>query len=261
MSKPSTRQVTPEERELRRKAAELVTLEGELAERELELVTLQNELRAFEIRYLRAVGALYAELDELEAQLAEAEARQHPKEHSFRQRATQARAKANESAHAVSTVPSTKEEDDFQPGNELKKLYREIAKRIHPDLATDEANRARRTRLMAEANEAYAAGDESRLRAVWDDWHSSPESVEGEGIAAELVRTIRKIHQVERRLAEIATALTELKQSELHRLRDRVIEAEAHARDLLAEMAEQLRRHIAVVRTRLARSSSTRTVA
>jgi hypothetical protein len=56
---------------------------------------------------------------------------------------------------------------------------------------------------------------------------------------------------VERRLAEIGAALVELRQSELYRLRDSVIAAEAQARDLLTEMADQLRREMAVARTRL----------
>ena len=63
---------TPEERELEKKRSELATLEGELAQRELELTTLQSELYAFEARYLRVVGSHYAELDELEAQIAAA---------------------------------------------------------------------------------------------------------------------------------------------------------------------------------------------
>lgn len=93
--------VTPEQRELERKGAELAGLECELAERERELATLQNELRSFEGRYFHTVGSLDAELDDLEAQLAEAEARQHPQERSYRERATQARAKAADSAQPV----------------------------------------------------------------------------------------------------------------------------------------------------------------
>jgi hypothetical protein len=83
---------TPEERELAKKRAQLATLEAELAQRELDLSTLQNELRAFEARYLRIVGVLYAELDELAARIAEAQARQRPSDptaHSARHKPEQ----------------------------------------------------------------------------------------------------------------------------------------------------------------------------
>ena len=109
---------------------------------------------------------------------------------------------------------------------------------------------------MAEANKAYAEGDEAKLTAILDEWHSSPEAIEGEGIAAELVRTIRKTHQVQQRLVDIAATMTELRESALHRLREDVTAAEGRGRDLLAEMAEQLRTAIAVARTRLTRLSS-----
>ena len=72
MSVGLTKWQTPEEQELSRKLAELATLEATLAQRELDLATLQAELHAFERRYLRTAGARYAELDEIEAQIAEA---------------------------------------------------------------------------------------------------------------------------------------------------------------------------------------------
>ena len=134
----------------------------------------------------------------------------------------------------------------------LKKLYREIAKAIHPDLATDEEERIRRQQLMAEADRAYEEGDEKRLRAILREWESSPESVKGEGPGAELVRVIRKIAQVEERLSTIEIEITQLKESDLYKLKIKVEEAEKERHDLLSEMAGQIDKQVADARNRLA---------
>lgn len=56
--------LSPEEEELAKKREELALLQAELAERELYLTDLRAGLSAFEGRYLREVGVLYAELDD-----------------------------------------------------------------------------------------------------------------------------------------------------------------------------------------------------
>jgi hypothetical protein len=240
---------TPEERELDKKKAELAILETTLAERELDLATLQGELRAFEARYLRTMGSLYSELDDLHARLAEAQARRHPRDREFRTHAEASRAKAEASAHAIEDALTSKR-NEFIPDDNLRKLYREVARRIHPDLSTNDVERRRRTTLMADANRAYAEGNEDELRKILDDWQSSPESVDGEGTAAELVRTIRKIHQVEQRLANISTEIQRLTSSELYDLKRQVEGAHERGRDLLAEMAGQLLEELEPLRSR-----------
>jgi hypothetical protein len=243
---------TPEERELDKKRSELGALETQLAQRELDLATLRGTLRAFEARYLRVVGRLYAELDDLQARFAEGEARHDAQNSDLHRRAAEARTRATESAEAVGAAIQREDEpDEFAPREDLKKLYREIAKLIHPDLTTDERERACRTLLMAEANRAYTAGDEVKLRAILDEWESSPDLVQGEGVAVELVRTIRKIHQVMRRVGDIEAETLELQRSEPYTLMRHVEAARARNRDLLEEMAEQLKEQIAVVRTDL----------
>lgn len=252
MSTDIARRQTPEERELGRKLAELAALEAELAQRQLDLATLQAELRAFEAQYLRIVGVRYAELDEIEAQIAEAQARLDPKENDAQQRARQARTHAQESAQAAGAAQESARQDKFRPSETLKKLYREVAKCIHPDLTTDEEERARRTELMAEANRAYEEGDEARLRAIRDEGEGSPESVKGEGVGAELVRVIRKIAQVEAALRAIQAEIARLTETALYQLKEKVEEAEAQGRDLLAEMARRLDQKIAAARQRRA---------
>lgn len=251
MKRGVTRRQTPEERELEKKSFELASLQAELAQRELDLATLHAELRAFEERYLQIVGVRYAELDEIEAQIAEAQTRLNPRDNKARGQATQARAKAQESAKATGAVQETEQPAKFKPSENLKKLYREVAKTIHPDLAEGESDRIRREKFMAEANRAYEEGDEARLQAILNEWNSSPESVKGDGPGAELVRVIRKIAQVERRLRAIEIQIAELEKSGLYRLKERVEEAEEQRRDLLAEMAATLDEQISEARKHL----------
>ena len=153
----------PEERELENKKAELASLEAELVQRELDFATLRTELRSVESRYLGTVGLLYAELDQIEAQIAEAEARRRPSDVGAQDHATRARTQAEESAQTARTAGESKS----KPTESLKKLFREVAKRIHPDLATNDDDRARRQKLMAEANRAYEEGDENSAREAY----------------------------------------------------------------------------------------------
>lgn len=245
-------QLTPEERELENKRAELAALETELLQRELDLATLRGELATFESHYLTEVGVLYAKLDEIEAKIAEARARLTPKDNMAQKQAAQARAQAQQSAQAAGAIQKLGEQKKFAASEDLKKLYREVAKRIHPDLATDEAERARRQKLMAEANSAYEEGDEAKLRAILDERATSPESVQGEGLGADLIRIIRKIAQVEKRLPVIEAGMAQLKASDLYHLKATVEEAESQGRDPLGEMASQVAQQIAAARNRLA---------
>ena len=104
---------------------------------------------------------------------------------------------------------------------------------------------------MAEANRAYEEGDEAKLRAILDEWESSPEAVEGEGAGADLVRAIRKIAQVEKRFGAIETEMEQLKASDLYQLKVKVEEAENAGEDPLAGMASQVEAKIAAERKRL----------
>jgi hypothetical protein len=248
MASNLTRTQTPEERELTAKNVDLAALKIRLAQRELDFATLRVELHGFEQRYLRIVGVKFAEVDDLEAQIAEALNRRSPSDETTRQRAEEARTKATESAAAAGAVEPQVPAEGFKPSDDLRRLYREIAKRVHPDLATDAAERAKRNEVMAEVNRAYANGDEARLRGILDEWVTSPDAVTGDGVGAELVRTIRKIHQVEARLARLEIEIAALNGSELAVLKARAESEQVNGLDVLAQMAEQLEEQIVQLR-------------
>ena len=67
---------------------------------------------------------------------------------------------------------------------------------------------------MQEINAAYEAGDQERLEELLRSWNVSPESVEGEGIGAELVRVIRQIRQTSQRIAAVRAELSELESTD-----------------------------------------------
>ena len=242
---------TPEDRELKKKQEELKTMESELAQKELDLATLLGELHSFEGRYLHIVGTRYSKLDEMEARILEAMAYQKPDDPEIQEQAAQARARAQESSRDAGITELLKDTKEFQPSESLKQLYRQVAKVIHPDLTTDEEERTRRQRIMAEANRAYEQGDENKLLSILHEWESCPESVKGDGPGAGLVRVIRKIAQVEDRLCSIEDEIACIKGYDLYQLKIKVDDAKKEGRDFLNEMALQIEKQISDAQKRL----------
>lgn len=246
------KKMTPEEIELEKKRAELSTLEEELALKELDLTTLQVYLEDLRRRYLRTVGVKLAQLDCIKAQIAEILARLDPKNEEVRKEADRSRTQAQESADATESIAAEEyEAEPFKPSEDLKQLYRDLAKKVHPDLSPDDQARERRHRFMQEVNQAYAEGNEERLRSLLHEWESSPDSVSGEGTGAELIRIIRQIARVHNRIEAISQEVENLKESELYKLKMRLDETQDEGRDLLSEMAAGVDGQIEDANTRL----------
>ena len=250
--KPAHQDLLPEEGELAAKREQLEALEAELAQGELELATLQAQLRSFEQEYLRVVGVRLARLDELEALIAEQAAREQPEDAPAMERAESARSQAAESAAALGDAEQREAaEPDFKPSEDLRKTYIEVSKAVHPDLTTDEDEKARRHEFMVAANEAYSRGDLEGLKGLLTSWRTAPEAVSGDDVGAELVRTIRKIAQVNARLVGIEKETEALRGSEVYQLQQRAQQFSEYADDLLREMAAELDEQIADAQQRL----------
>lgn len=234
MSINIVRQLTPEEEELGRKRDELAAVRAALAGRELELTDFRSELKAFEGRYLREVGALYAELDLWDARVAELEASLENSS-AASQRATRARKRADES-HEASHGEASKAQY-FKPTADLKSLFREAAKRVHPDFAKDEADRQRRTCIMAEMNDAYSRGDSEAIRQMLNNFSEADQSLLAESVGSQLIRIIRQIAEAKKRIAKIEHEIASLNASELAKLREDIEKATEQGRDLMAELA------------------------
>ena len=227
--------VTEAENELRQKRIALKAIEERLAQRELDLTTLQAELRIFEQRYLQVVGSRYAELEEIEAKMA-----------GLTSQINDAQAAEWDVADEF-TCGQTK----FQPTERLKKLYREVARRFHPDLAAGEEERAHRHQLMIEINRAYENGASERLQALLEAESAQAELVAGFDSATELLLLTQQLARGEERVAEIDRKVAEIVNSEIYGLKKRADSAEAAGWDLLTELVTQVERQIEKSRHRL----------
>jgi hypothetical protein len=224
------RKSTPEEQELDRKRVEYASLQSELIDRETELATLAAELHAFEIRYLEEVGPRMAWLDELVAERIAYEARRTPTDQEKQEEARQAREQAEETARANRSAHQEAESARKETVSEdLKKLFRELCRKFHPDLTTDEAEKRRRTGLMQEINAAFAAGDEDRLREILAG--AAGDDSLGDGVVAELIRIIRKIAAIRDRIEKVASEIENLENGDLAQLRQQIEEAEDEGED------------------------------
>src|SRR5580698_2438298 len=225
-------QQTPDDAALLDKREQLATVRTRLAERESELAQIRAQLKTFEGRYLRQVGILYAELDDLEARIAERELNLYDSD-SARLRAEEARQRAQETHDAA--FGEAREAEEFDPPPSLKTLFRDVAKRIHPDFARDAAEGKHFTLLMARANQAYRRGDLETLQRLLDDHREISTSIAGEGAAAELLRITRQHQHAQRDIAALDAERHTLLASDIAQLH---LDAEAAARehrDLLTE--------------------------
>jgi hypothetical protein len=222
-----------------------VALEAELAAREHDLTALKVELQTLQGRYLRGIGPLYRRLGEIEAAVVDAEVRRglRPPVPDDEPDAADALPGAETALDAVCAHHAT-------PSVDLKRIFRDVARAIHPDLALDEPARCRRHSLMAEANRAYADRDEDRLRLILRAWERDPQT-EADNNLDEGDRVRRRLAAIDDRLAAIAIERSDLETSAICRLQRKIDEACAQGWDLFAEMTLQVEREIARASARL----------
>ncbi|EST27129.1 hypothetical protein N566_23500 [Streptomycetaceae bacterium MP113-05] len=166
--------------------------EDALIEFEIAVETFRVEVENFSRLHHQRLGPMYARLDELDAQIAEAVAA-HSGDPDDARRAAQARAAVmpmpgveelfhgwidstglSPEAQAMLNEQPVKPPSRVRPDEETRKAYRELVRKAHPDLAADDAERKRREDFMVRVNHAYARGDAGMLRDLAEEWRTGP---------------------------------------------------------------------------------------
>lgn len=239
----------PEERlERAVRAAEQALIEFEIA-----VETFRVEVENFSRLHHQKLGPMYSRLDELDAQIAEVRAARTGDLEDIR-KADEARARVmpmpgvEELFHgwmdseglfpeavAMLTDQPVRPPQRVRPSEEARKLYRELVRKAHPDLAQDEDERKRRDEFIARVNTAYGRGDEALLRELSEEWAAGPVPQEWKpSRSEELYARLEWLAQRKEMLAFVASELEESAIGAMLKL------APDDPDRLLEEIAEQL---------------------
>ncbi|MER6995416.1 hypothetical protein [Streptomyces sp. NPDC000410] len=166
--------------------------EQALIEFEIAVETFRVEVENFSRLHHQKLGPMYSRLDELDALIAEARAARTGDPEDLR-KAQEARAMVmpmpgvdelfhnwidsdglSPEAAAMLTDQSVQPPKRVRPSEEVRRLYRELARKAHPDLAQEESERTRREEFITRVNAAYGRGDEALLRQLSQEWEAGP---------------------------------------------------------------------------------------
>jgi hypothetical protein len=243
------------------------TAEDALIEFEIAVETFRVEVENFSRLHHQRLGPMYARLDELDAQVAEAVAARSG-DPEDRLRADEARAVVlpmpgveelfqgwidsegfSPEAKAMLNEQPVQPPSRVRPGEDARKAYRELVREAHPDLAQDEAERKRREEFMVRVNQAYARGDAEALHGLAEEWREGPAA---RGPERELSRSevlYARLEWLAQRKEELVAMVEEMENGAIGAML-RMAPDDPDA--LLDEIAEQLLAQVAEREKRLA---------
>ncbi|WP_345111317.1 J domain-containing protein [Streptomyces drozdowiczii] len=242
-----------QERPEARLARAVRVAEQALIEFEIAVETFRVEVENFSRLHHQRLGPMYTRLDELDAQIAEARAAKTGDPEDLR-KAEEARSVVmpmpgvdelfhdwmdgdglSPEASAMLTDQPVRPPKRVRPTEEARKLYRDLVRRAHPDLAQDETERTRRDEFIARVNAAYGRGDEAVLKELAEEWEAGPVAPQPElSEADELYARLEWLSQRKELLTEVAQDLEESAIGAMLRM------APDDPDHLLEEIAEQL---------------------
>lgn len=227
--------------------------EQALIEFEIAVETFRIEVENFSRLHEQKLGPMYARLEELDARILQARA-DRSGDPEDRRRAEEARARLTPipgveellngwmdgeglfpEAVAMLTERPVKPPQRVRPSEEARKLYRDLARKAHPDLAQEDAERSRREEFITRVNAAYARGSEAELRELAEEWAAGPQLRRAPSAAEELYARLEWLSQRKELLTLVAKELEESAIGSMLRL------APDDPDGLLDEIAEQLR--------------------
>jgi hypothetical protein len=232
--------------------SEVLALREQLARLEQEHADLRVELNEFELLYNARVGPIEAQLAEAQLHIDEYKLRielvqwrgkslspiQLEAEVEHRLRAERERAEAIHANADIARSFVPPPPIDPAADLDLKQVYRELAKRTHPDLATGEADRTVRSQRMVDVNALYAKQDLEGLRRILRQMETgrlAPDETPEQRLARLKDEQLR----LDAAIRHVKVEITDLNRDPLMVLKLEAALGRSRGYDVLAEVAQQ----------------------
>ena len=217
--------------------AELARMRDRLAEIEAEYAMLEAELAVFQADYTREVVTVLAQLHDVEARIL-----------ALTGDAAGAREARSRADRTTSEAQALSPPPEPVPPASLKRLFRDAAKRMHPDLAPGAEARAHAEAFMKRLNDAYRAGDAEAIADLVRQWDASPFAPAGAGAD----EGARRVAALQAAVARAQRRLDELRGSELAQMLERAMASAAAGEDHVATLRHHAELALGDARARLA---------
>lgn len=236
--------------------ADVEARRDQVARLEQERADLRSEIDRFQTEYAARVGALQSALESIDLHIAEyrlrlelvrfrraaLDAGQLESEVAWRLREqrdhyTTYQESVSRAERAVRETPAPATIDT----QALKSAYRELAKRCHPDLAHDVAERQARSRVMADVNAAYARHDLDALQSLLAQHADRDDRADPHPFAA----SREELARLDQTILDLRSEIAEMNRSEWLAMKVDAALARARGVDWFAQARSQIEARIA----------------
>ena len=218
---------------------------------EMELSNTRLALQEFTSLYRQRLGPLENELSRLEQILDEGtrlrEHRRSANGGGKTQEQTGDKHKSRQHHRKESRLPSTKN-PLFE--RKIRELFRNLAKRFHPDLADEAGEKKQREEIMSRINQAYSARDLKALETLAEE-SGAYSNGKSTGPEDELIRLKVELRHLEAMIFEVEHTIRELDISPAMQLRTEAKIEDNAGRDLFGDMEFDLKLRIAELQEHL----------
>lgn len=255
---------SPEERAYRRLLRQIDDRKQRVSDVQADLESLKLTLGRFEAEYHARVGALFVDLDRVRLAIDEYGRRvdrlrtnlrvdlirlEQEIEDAFASRRRSIDEEQSEAGFYEQARRADAERPrlDADQAGEAKQLYRDLARRYHPDLARTPEERERRQEMMLRVNLAFRERDLAALRALHRAGAVDDSSFETRPLAERIAWANEEVLRLDALLADLHLELSTVQGSDTHRLWRRCQATPA----VLDTIADDLRAQLEIARRQL----------